>query len=64
VDYAKVGQPAQCQIYGEQVMIEFSGYIGLDTHKDTIAEAIADSGRGKPRYYGGHVSAPKTGPFS
>lgn len=33
-------------------MNEFTKYVGLDTHKDTIAVAIADLGRTKPRYYG------------
>ena len=33
-------------------MKEFSKYVGLDTHKDTIAVAIAEIYGGKPRYYG------------
>ncbi len=33
-------------------MDNFSKYIGLDTHKDTIAVAIAKAGRSKPVYYG------------
>jgi len=33
-------------------MNEFSKYVGLDTHKDTIAVAVADSCGGKSRYYG------------
>ncbi len=33
-------------------MKEFSKYVGLDTHKDTIAVAVADALGGKPRYYG------------
>jgi len=33
-------------------MQEFSKYVGLDTHKDTIAVAIAEVDGGKPRYYG------------
>ena len=33
-------------------MDNFSKYIGLDTHKDTIAVAIAKTGRSKPVYYG------------
>ena len=30
----------------------FIKYVGLDTHKDTIAIAIADAAGGKPRFYG------------
>ena len=33
-------------------MNEFSKYVGLDTHKDTIAVAIAETTGGKPRFYG------------
>ncbi len=33
-------------------MDNFSKYIGLDTHKETIAVGIAETGRGKPLYYG------------
>ncbi len=33
-------------------MKEFSKYVGLDTHKDTIAVAVADALGGNPRYYG------------
>lgn len=33
-------------------MTKFSKYIGLDTHKETIAVAIADSEGSKPRFYG------------
>jgi len=33
-------------------MNEFSKYVGMDTHKDTIAVAVADACGGKPRYYG------------
>jgi len=33
-------------------MNEFSKYVGLDVHKDTIAVSIADAGRTKARYYG------------
>jgi hypothetical protein len=31
-------------------MDQFIKYVGLDTHKDTIAAAIADAAGGKPRY--------------
>ena len=40
-------------------MTKFSKYIGLDTHKDTIAVAIADAGRNKPRYYGEIANTPE-----
>jgi len=33
-------------------MKEFSKYVGLDVHKDTIAVSIADAGRSKARHYG------------
>ena len=33
-------------------MREFSKYIGLDVHQETIAVAIAEAGRGEPRYWG------------
>ncbi len=33
-------------------MNEFSVYVGLDAHKDTIAVVVADALDGKPRYYG------------
>ncbi len=30
----------------------YPAYIGLDVHKDTIAVAVAECGRGEPEYYG------------
>lgn len=33
-------------------MNQFIKYVGLDTHKDTIAVAIADAEGGRPRFYG------------
>lgn len=33
-------------------MEEYSGYVGLDVHKDTIAVAIAYPGRSKPKSLG------------
>ena len=33
-------------------MNEFSKYVGLDTHKDTIAVAVGEAFGEKPRYYG------------
>lgn len=40
-------------------MDNFSKYIGLDTHKDTIAVGIAKAGRGKPLYYGEIPNTPE-----
>lgn len=40
-------------------MDNFSKYIGLDTHKDTIAVAIAQAGRSKPVYYGEIPNTPE-----
>jgi transposase len=39
-------------------MNQFIKYVGLDTHKDTIAIAIADAAGGKPRYYGEIANTP------
>ena len=33
-------------------MNKFSKYVGLDTHKETIAVAVCEASGGKPRYYG------------
>ena len=40
-------------------MDKFSKYVGLDTHKDTIAVAIAQAGGGAPRYYGEIANTPE-----
>nr|VFK36975.1 MAG: Transposase [Candidatus Kentron sp. SD]VFK42025.1 MAG: Transposase [Candidatus Kentron sp. SD]VFK78104.1 MAG: Transposase [Candidatus Kentron sp. SD] len=34
-------------------------YIGLDVHKDTIAVAVAESGRGEPLYEGEIANEPR-----
>ena len=39
-------------------MKEFSKYVGLDTHKDTIAVAIADAMGGQARYFGEIANTP------
>ncbi len=39
-------------------MHEFIKYVGLDTHKETVAVAIADRSGGRPRYYGEIVNTP------
>jgi len=40
-------------------MQEFSKYVGLDTHKDTIAVAVAEAVGGKARYYGEIPNTPE-----
>lgn len=40
-------------------MKEFTKYVGLDTHKDTIAVGVAEAGRDKPRYYGEIANTPE-----
>lgn len=39
-------------------MNEFSKHVGLDTHKETIAVAVADALGGKARYYGEIANTP------
>lgn len=40
-------------------MKEFSKYVGLDVHKETIAVTVSDKGRGKSRYFGEIANQPK-----
>jgi transposase len=40
-------------------MKEFSKYVELDTHKETIAVAVADAIGGKSRYYGEIANTPE-----
>lgn len=40
-------------------MREFSKYVGLDVHKDSIAVAVAEACRDKPRYYGEIPNTPE-----
>lgn len=40
-------------------MYEFSKYVGLDTHKDTIAVAISDACGGMARYFGEIANTPE-----
>ncbi len=39
-------------------MQKFSKYVGLDTHKDTIAVSVADAGGGGARYFGEVANKP------
>ena len=40
-------------------MTKCSKYVGLDTHKDTIAVAIAEAGQSQPRYCGEIANTPE-----
>lgn len=40
-------------------MYEFNKYVGLDTHKDTIAVAVSDARGGISRYYGEIANTPE-----
>lgn len=37
---------------------QYAAYIGLDVHKETIAVAVAEPGRGEPQYYGEYTNTP------
>jgi len=41
-------------------MSEFSKYVGLDVHKESVSITVADKGRGKPRYFGEIVNSPES----
>jgi len=43
----------------EQASNVYAVYVGLDVHKDTIAVAVAECGRGAPEYYGEIAHTPK-----
>jgi transposase len=43
----------------EQAPRSYGAYIGLDVHKDTIAVAVAECGRGQPDYFGEIANTPK-----
>jgi transposase len=43
----------------EQASNVYAAYVGLDVHKETIAVAVAECGRGAPEYYGEIAHTPK-----
>jgi len=40
-------------------MNEYSKFVGLDTHQDTIAVAVSEANGGAARYYGEIANTPK-----
>jgi hypothetical protein len=40
-------------------MNEFSKYVGLDVHKETIAVSVAEAGGGEVRYFGEIANTPE-----
>jgi transposase len=40
-------------------MKQFSKYVGLDVHKETIAVAVAEADGGEPRFFGEIVNTPE-----
>jgi len=40
-------------------MSNYSKYLGMDVHKDTISVAIAQEGREEPRFYGKIPNSPQ-----
>src|ERR1017187_6784876 len=49
---------AEPQLRG-QVMKEFTKYVGLDVHKETIAVSVAEAGGGEVRYIGEISNTPE-----
>src|SRR6516165_9931961 len=45
-------------IIGGKPMTDNTAFIGLDTHKERVAVAIAEDGRGEVRYYGQIANEP------
>ena len=44
---------------GQGAAKQYAAYIGLDVHKETIAVAVAEPGRGEPIYRGEIANTPK-----
>jgi transposase len=54
-----VSGPSEVVDKVEQATSTYGAYIGLDVHKDTIAVAVAQCGRGQPDYFGEIANTPK-----
>ncbi len=52
-------ETALASIRQSSVIKQYSHYIGLDVHKDTIAISIASADGSQPRYYGEIVNTQK-----
>jgi transposase len=53
-------ETASARIDVDARVVSYAAHVGLDVHKDTIAVAVAERGRGEPIYRGEIANKPKT----
>ena len=55
----KTPKKVNTKSFKEQLDRDYPAYIGMDTHKETIAISVADPGRGKPKFLTEIANDPK-----
>ncbi|MCF6288172.1 MAG: IS110 family transposase [Proteobacteria bacterium] len=55
----KTNKKVNTKSFKEQLDRDYPAYIGMDTHKETIAISVADPGRGKPKFLTEIANDPK-----